>query len=73
MHIGFSRVKGGRSGDQASSGLSEQLEELGFTVERMKTGTSARVDGRSIDFSKMKEQKGDEEEQKIFIMVRKPY
>jgi tRNA uridine 5-carboxymethylaminomethyl modification enzyme len=65
MHIGFSRVKGGRSGDQASSGLSEQLEELGFTVERMKTGTSARVDGRSIDFSKMKEQMGDIEERKF--------
>jgi tRNA uridine 5-carboxymethylaminomethyl modification enzyme len=65
MHIGFSRVKGGRSGDQASTGLSEQLEALGFTVERMKTGTSARVDGRSIDFSKMKEQKGDEEGRKF--------
>ena len=65
MHVGFSRVRGGRSGDQASSGLSEQLEELGFTVERMKTGTSARVDGRSIDFSKMNEQKGDEEGRKF--------
>jgi len=65
MHIGFSRVKGGRSGDQASSGLSEQLEDLGFTVERMKTGTSARVDGRSIDFSKMKEQMGDIEGRKF--------
>ncbi len=52
MHVGFSKVKGGRSGDQASSGLSEQLAEIGFTVERMKTGTSARVDGRTIDFSK---------------------
>jgi tRNA uridine 5-carboxymethylaminomethyl modification enzyme len=65
MHIGFSRVKGGRSGDQASNGLSEQLEGLGFTVERMKTGTSARVDGRSIDFSKMKEQMGDIEGRKF--------
>jgi tRNA uridine 5-carboxymethylaminomethyl modification enzyme len=65
MHIGFSRVKGGRSGDQASSGLSEQLEEIGFSVERMKTGTSARIDGRSIDFSKMIEQKGDEENRKF--------
>ncbi|MBK8882672.1 MAG: tRNA uridine-5-carboxymethylaminomethyl(34) synthesis enzyme MnmG [Bacteroidales bacterium] len=65
MHIGFSRVKGGRSGDQASSGLSEQLENIGFSVERMKTGTSARVDGRSIDFSKMKEQKGDQENRKF--------
>jgi tRNA uridine 5-carboxymethylaminomethyl modification enzyme len=65
MHIGFSRVKGGRSGDQSSSGLSEQLEEIGFSVERMKTGTSARVDGRSIDFSRMKEQKGDTENRKF--------
>jgi tRNA uridine 5-carboxymethylaminomethyl modification enzyme len=61
MHIGFSKIKGGRSGDQSSTGLSEQLGELGFSVERMKTGTSARVDGRSIDFSIMTEQKGDDE------------
>jgi tRNA uridine 5-carboxymethylaminomethyl modification enzyme len=61
MHIGFSKITGGRSGDQASTGLSEQLEELGFSVGRMKTGTSARIDGRSIDFSAMIEQKGDEE------------
>lgn len=61
MHVGFSNIKGGRSGEQASSGLSEQLNQLGFTVERMKTGTSARVDGRTIDFSVMEEQKGDEE------------
>jgi tRNA uridine 5-carboxymethylaminomethyl modification enzyme len=61
MHVGFTKIKGGRSGDQASAGLSDQLRELGFTVERMKTGTSARVDGRTIDFSVMEEQKGDDE------------
>ena len=61
MHIGFKKISGGRSGDQASTGLSEQLEQLGFSVERMKTGTSARIDGRSIDFSLMTEQKGDDE------------
>ncbi|MEI6048314.1 MAG: tRNA uridine-5-carboxymethylaminomethyl(34) synthesis enzyme MnmG [Bacteroidota bacterium] len=61
MHIGFSKITGGRSGDQASTGLSEQLEKLSFSVERMKTGTSARIDGRSIDFSVMTEQKGDDE------------
>lgn len=61
MHVGFTKIKGGRSGDQASHGLSEQLEEIGFRVERMKTGTSARIDGRTIDFSVMTEQKGDEE------------
>jgi tRNA uridine 5-carboxymethylaminomethyl modification enzyme len=62
MHIGFSKITGGRSGDQASTGLSEQLEKLGFVVERMKTGTSARIDGRSIDFDVMTEQTGDEED-----------
>jgi len=61
MHIGFSKIIGGRSGDQASTGLSEQLEKIGFTVERMKTGTSARIDGRSINFSEMTEQRGDVE------------
>ena len=61
MHIGFNNVSGGRSGEQSSTGLSEQLEKIGFSVGRMKTGTSARIDGRSIDFSLMEEQKGDEE------------
>jgi tRNA uridine 5-carboxymethylaminomethyl modification enzyme len=61
MHVGFRNIKGGRSGDEASTGLSEQLKELGFSVERLKTGTSARIDGRTIDFSLMTEQKGDEE------------
>jgi len=61
MHVGFQTMTGGRSGDQASVGLSEQLREMGFSVERMKTGTSARVDGRSIDFSLMTEQRGDGE------------
>ena len=61
MHVGFRNVTGGRSGDQASTGLSSQMEEIGMTVERMKTGTSARLDGRTIDFSKMTEQKGDGE------------
>jgi len=61
MHVGFRNLKGGRSGEQASVGLSEQLRELGFMVERLKTGTSARIDGRTIDFSVMTEQKGDNE------------
>jgi tRNA uridine 5-carboxymethylaminomethyl modification enzyme len=61
MHVGFKNIKGGRSGEQASSGLSDQLKEIGFSVERLKTGTSARIDGRSIDFSVMTEQKGDDE------------
>lgn len=61
IHVGFKNVRGGRSGEQASTGLSDQLKEIGFTVERMKTGTSARVDGRTINFSRMSEQKGDDE------------
>jgi tRNA uridine 5-carboxymethylaminomethyl modification enzyme len=61
MHVGFKNMRGGRSGEQASYGLSDQLRETGFTVERLKTGTSARIDGRTIDFSKMTEQKGDAE------------
>ena len=71
MHIGFSKIKGGRSGDQSSTGLSEQLKELGFSVERMKTGTSARVDGRSIDFSKMIEQKGDNDDESFSYLKEK--
>ena len=62
MHVGFNTMQGGRSGENASIGISEQLRKAGFEVERMKTGTSARVDGRSIDLSKMTEQKGDADE-----------
>jgi tRNA uridine 5-carboxymethylaminomethyl modification enzyme len=72
MHIGFSKIKGGRSGDQNSTGLSEQLKELGFTVERMKTGTSARLDGRTIDFGEMIEQKGDEEGETFSYLNENP-
>jgi len=59
MHVGFNTMSGGRSGDAASKGISDQLREAGFSVERLKTGTSARVDGRSVDFGAMVEQKGD--------------
>ena len=61
MHVGFNTMTGGRSGDAASKGISDQLRDIGFTVERLKTGTSARVDGRSIDLNAMTEQKGDGE------------
>lgn len=69
MHIGFSKIEGGRSGDQSSIGLSEQLEKLGFKIERMKTGTSARIDGRTIDFNIMTEQKGDEERESFSYLM----
>lgn len=61
MHVGFRRIAGGRSGEQAALGLSDQLRKLGFNVERLKTGTSARIDGRTVNFRLMIEQKGDEE------------
>ncbi|MDR2911338.1 MAG: tRNA uridine-5-carboxymethylaminomethyl(34) synthesis enzyme MnmG [Bacteroidales bacterium] len=61
MHVGLKNAKGGRAGDQESAGLSDQLKDIGFTVDRLKTGTSARIDGRTINFSAMTEQKGDDE------------
>jgi tRNA uridine 5-carboxymethylaminomethyl modification enzyme len=61
IHVGFSQTSGGRVGEPASHGITEQLVALGFDAGRMKTGTPARVDGRTIDFSVMHEQKGDEE------------
>ncbi len=60
MHVGKNQVEGGRAGEAPSKGISEQLETFGFEVGRMKTGTPARIDARSIDFSKVTEQKGDE-------------
>ena len=60
IHIGEKQFGGGRTGERASTGITEQLLKLGFQAGRMKTGTPPRVDGRSLDFSKMEEQKGDE-------------
>ncbi len=59
MHIGEVKLKGGRVSEPASYGISEQLAEFGFQTGRMKTGTPVRIDGRSVDFSKLIEQKGD--------------
>ncbi len=61
IHIGKKQFDGGRIGDVASYGLSDQLASFGFETSKLKTGTPVRVDGRTIDFSKMEEQKGDEE------------
>ncbi len=61
IHIGEQHFSGGRMGEVASHGISEQLKELGFEVKRLKTGTPIRIDGRTIDFNKLVEQKGDDE------------
>lgn len=61
IHIGEMHFPGGRMGESASHGISEQLRERGFDVKRLKTGTPVRIDGRTIDFSKLVEQPGDEE------------
>ncbi|MGZ3989987.1 MAG: tRNA uridine-5-carboxymethylaminomethyl(34) synthesis enzyme MnmG [Flavisolibacter sp.] len=61
IHIGEKRFGGGRVAEKASVGLTEQLVSLGFESQRLKTGTPPRVDGRSLDYSKMEEQKGDED------------
>ncbi len=60
IHIGLKSFGGGRIGERSAQGLTENLVSLGFESRRMKTGTPVRIDGRSIDFSRMQEQKGDE-------------
>ena len=61
MHIGRTQIKGGRISEQASYGLTEQLKTIGFATDRMKTGTPVRLNGNTIDFSKMAEQVGDDD------------
>lgn len=65
IHIGEKQFGGGRAGDKPSTGLTEQLISAGFTSGRMKTGTPPRVDGRSLDYTKMEEQAGDEKPSKF--------
>jgi tRNA uridine 5-carboxymethylaminomethyl modification enzyme len=60
IHIGEKRFGGGRVAERAAEGLTEQLVSLGFESDRLKTGTPPRVDGRSLDYTKMEEQKGDD-------------
>ncbi|MEO5910015.1 MAG: tRNA uridine-5-carboxymethylaminomethyl(34) synthesis enzyme MnmG [Pelobium sp.] len=61
IHIGEKKMGGGRAAERAATGITEQLKSLGFESGRMKTGTPPRVDGRSLDYSKMEEQWGDED------------
>jgi tRNA uridine 5-carboxymethylaminomethyl modification enzyme len=68
MYIGRNKLQGGRAGEQHSFGISEQLKEFGFEVGRMKTGTPARIDGRTVDFSVMTEQSGDREGKKFSFL-----
>lgn len=61
IHIGEKQLGGGRMAEKAATGITEQLVSLGFESDRLKTGTPPRIDGRSLDYSKMEEQKGDDE------------
>lgn len=72
IHIGEKQMGGGRTGERASKGITEQLVQLGFQSGRMKTGTPPRVDGRSLDYSKMEEQPGDENPGKFSFAETKP-
>ncbi|HCO20572.1 MAG: tRNA uridine-5-carboxymethylaminomethyl(34) synthesis enzyme MnmG [Cloacibacterium normanense] len=65
IHVGDKQLGGGRMGEPKAYGITEQLVDLGFEAGRMKTGTPVRVDGRSIDYSKMEEQAGDKNPQKF--------
>ncbi len=72
IHIGEKNFGGGRTGEKAATGITEQLLTLGFESGRMKTGTPPRVDGRSLDYSKMEEQPGDEHPAKFSYTDTKP-
>ena len=73
IHIGDKQFGGGRAGESASFGITEDLVKVGFESGRMKTGTPPRVDGRSLDYSKMKEQPGDEKPHKFsYLQSIKP-
>ena len=65
MHIGEKHFGGGRAGERSATGITEQLQDLGFSSDRMKTGTPPRIDGRSLDYSRMEEQLGDPEPERF--------
>ena len=72
MHIGRTRLQGGRISEPASYGITEQLVELGFTAGRMKTGTPVRIDGRSIHFEEATEQRGEDDFHKFSFLDFQP-
>ena len=69
MHTGDAQSAGGRAGEGTTTGISGALNRLGFEVERFKTGTPPRLNARTIDFSKVEEQPGDEEPQAFSFMT----
>jgi len=69
MHTGESQAEGGRAGDKSSNGVSETLRALGFELERFKTGTPARLNGRTIDFERCQAQPGDDDPQPFSYMT----
>lgn len=72
IHIGRTQIHGGRISEPAAYGITEQLKERGFIVDRMKTGTPVRLDGNTIDFSKIAEQKGDNDFHKFSFLDYQP-
>jgi tRNA uridine 5-carboxymethylaminomethyl modification enzyme len=72
IHIGENQYGGGRSGERASVGISAALEKLGFEIGRLKTGTPPRVDGRSVDYSKLEIQYGDDDASPFSFMTEGP-
>ena len=73
IHIGDKNFGGGRAGERAATGITEELIDIGFDSGRMKTGTPPRVDGRSLDYSKMIEQPGDKDPEKFsYLDITKP-
>ena len=72
IHIGEKQIGGGRAAEKASTGITEELIQLGFEAGRMKTGTPPRIDGRSLDYSKMEIQEGDEVPSKFSFTDTKP-
>ena len=72
MHIGKTQIKGGRMAEPSSHGITEQLREAGFETDRMKTGTPVRIDGRSVDYSLLEEQKGENDYHKFSYLDFSP-
>ena len=73
IHIGEKQLGGGRVGEKAAKGITEQLVQLGFEAGRMKTGTPPRIDGRTLDYSKMEEQPGDDMPERFSYLKSAPY